>query len=472
MLPKKYPVSSHTDHIGPGSTFVAIKGFKKDGTKYIKKAIKLGATKIILDENISQSFTPIKPKTISKKFNKQLLNQKNVEYVFVKNPRKTLAQIASATLNNPASKLKIIGVTGTKGKTTTTYLIEYVLQSLGKKTALLGTIKNKILNQEITASRTTPESDFLHVFFDKCVKQGVEYVVMEISSHALSLHRVYGIEFEVVGFTNLAPEHLDFYENIQNYFDAKFQIFNQIKKNGSAVINSDNEWGKKSFDKLQSSLKLRQTEKANANLKLIKLQKNNFVDIKCPLMFGEFNDYNINMAFLICKQLKNPETKIIDAIKKFKGVPGRLQMHILKNRAKAFVDYAHNPSSMEAVLKALRPHTKDLIVVFGCGGNRDKTKRPIMGKIATQYADKIIITDDNPRFEEPKNILQKILTGIDKQNLNKTICELDRKKAIKIATQICNKNSIIAILGKGHETYHEVKGKKTYLDDFKEICNY
>ncbi len=442
MLPKTYPVTCHTNHVGPGSTFVAIKGFELDGHNYIQKAIDLGAKKIVLE----------------KKY-KDISQNPKIEFIWVDNVRKALANLSSIALDKPCSKLKIIGITGTKGKTTTTYLTEHILRQAGFKTALIGTIKNKILDQEIESINTTPESDYLQMFLAQCVKKNVDFVVMEVSSHSLSLHRVHGIKFNIVGFTNLAPEHLDFYKTIEKYFQAKSILFNQVKKNGSIVINLNDEWGKRALQNLEQKA-------ITFNHKNL---KQNF---KNPNLIGKFNKYNITMSFLICKQLGLETTKINNAINNFAGAPGRMQLHTLKNGAKVFVDYAHNPSSMQAVLQTLRPITKNLIVIFGCGGDRDKTKRPVMGKIASAYADKIIVTDDNPRFEEPEKIIIDILSGIKKKDSKKVFTQIDRRKAIEKAVELADKNSIIALLGKGHENYYLVKNKKFYFDDFMEVSKF
>jgi len=448
-LPKIYPVTCHTDHVGPGSTFVAISGFAQDGAKFIELAKQLGATKII----------------------------SNVE-----NPRKILAELSSQALGNPASKLKIIGVTGTKGKTTTTYLIDYILQFAGHKTALLGTIKNKIGEYEEEAKRTTPSSDFLHVFFNECVNQKVEYVTMEVSSHSLSLDRVHGIQFDAVGFTNIAPEHLDFYLTMDPYFQAKAQIFSQVKKDGHIVINKDNEWGQKAIDLVSQNDALKKNLTAFSCHDEVKIFKNDLhglelelklnsqiIQIKTDKMFGEFNAYNIAMACLITLQLGIPTQTVQAAISSFEGVPGRLQMHRLKNGAMAFVDYAHNPSSFEQVLKTIKPLSKDLIVVFGCGGDRDKTKRPVMGRLVSEFANKIIVTNDNPRNEDDKAIAEEIIAGITQEFRKNLIIELDRRKAIAMAAELSTSNSVIALLGKGHEDYYLVKDQILHLDDFEEI---
>ncbi len=225
MLPKIFPVTCHTNHIGHNSTFVAIKGFSQDGTQYVETAIQKGATTIILEESAC----------LEKK-------HPHVDYIFVSDARKALAEYASASLQHPATKLKIIGITGTKGKTTTTFLIEHILKTAGFKTALLGTIKNKILDQEETSPLTSAPSDYLHMFFAECVQKGVQFVVMEVSSHSIALQRTYGILFDAIGFTNLALEHLDFHATMQDYFETKTNLFSQLKPAGTICINIDDTW--------------------------------------------------------------------------------------------------------------------------------------------------------------------------------------------------------------------------------------
>lgn len=226
LFDKIYPVTCHTGHVGPGSTFVAIKGFKDDGLQYIRTAIENGATKIVLDQ--STQFTE---------------KQSGVEYIFVKDTRIALAELCAKSLGNPAEKLKFIGITGTSGKTTTTYLIDYILQDAGYKTALLGSVKNRILDQEEEITLTTQNSDYIQMFCAQCVKKGVQIVIMEVSSHGLALNRIHGIKFDVAGFTNLSPEHMDFHPTMDHYFQTKLKLFEYLKKDGLAVINTDNEWG-------------------------------------------------------------------------------------------------------------------------------------------------------------------------------------------------------------------------------------
>ncbi len=459
LLSKIYPVTCHTDHVGHGTTFIAIKGFAQDGSKYIDKAISLGAIEIILEDFA-------------------LLNGFEQKYPHIKfsvsqDIRKELAVLSSKRLDNPSSKLKIIGITGTKGKTTTAFLTEHILKEANYKTAILSTVKNKILNNEEPSALTTLSSDYLHMFFAECVNQGVTHVVMEVSSHALSLDRVYGIEFEIVCFTNLASEHMDFYSSLEDYFEAKLKLFNYLKNNGIAVINIDDEWGRLASKHASRVEDFSQKKASNIftiqTINGLEITLNNSIFI-CKKLIGEFNAYNLVASVLMIRTIGIKDDVIQKALNTFLSVPGRLQLHNLKNGARAFVDYAHNPSSFEAVLKTLRLLTSHLIVVFGCGGDRDKIKRPIMGFIATNYGDEVIITDDNPRFEDHNQIIQDILVGVVKGK-SVEVC-LDRKEAISRAVFKSRIGSIIAILGKGHEDYYFVSGVKHYLSDFQEILKY
>lgn len=472
LFSSTYPVTCNTQHVGPGSIFVAIKGFKEDGTTYISQAIQQGATTIIVDRAYAPHNIP-----------------PHIKFIVVDDTRKALAEYASNALDNPAQKLKLIGITGTAGKTTTTYLIDHILTNVGYKTALMGSIKNKIGTNEEESSLTSPSADYIQMFLAECVKQKVDYVVMEISSHSIALLRTYGISFDAVGFTNLSPEHMDFHPTLEHYFQTKVSLFRQLKNTGIAVINSDNEWGQKalkyfslhnlpqkvfSFGSIAQQKEEPHQQHVNFSIKHnslngIAITSEKIKTLTCSTLFGTYNAYNICMATLICLNLDLPLQKIQDALSSFSGVPGRLQVHTLKSGAKAFVDFAHKPGAFEEVLKTLRPLSSHLIVVFGCGGNRDKTKRPIMGKLAAQYADEVIISDDNPRDEDHDAIAHEIFAGIPQNKTSSVTVELDRRKAIALAVQHAQAHSIIAILGKGHESYYLVQGKKYHLDDLEEI---
>lgn len=482
LIPKNFPVTCHTKHVGLGTTFFAIDGFEKSGMTFIAQAIAKGAKKIVVGSHAKKMLT--EEFLASTGVFDSHAKKNNVEYCFVDDTRKALAQESARALNYPAKKLKIIGITGTKGKTTTTFLIEHILSSAGYKTALLGSIKNKIGNREALSELTTPESDYIHMFFHECVNENVDYVVMEVSSHSIALQRIFGISFDHVGFTNLAPEHLDFHNTMEEYFEIKSQLFSQVKSSGSLVINCDDEWGEKlllrfaaqhdvvSFGQKKSNKMIFSVEKNTDASRGIKITSKRFGVLKNSSMFGVFNGYNITMAALICHEVGVESEIIKSGLEGFLGVPGRMQMHRLQNYACAFVDYAHNPSSVEAALQALRPQTDHLIVVFGCGGDRDKTKRPVMGKLAATYGDTVIITDDNPRTEDRDKIIQEICAGICEEKRKSTLCIADRSDAIKKAAELSKKNSIIALLGKGHESYYMCQGKKYYFNDYEEIKKY
>lgn len=458
LLPKIFPVTCHTDHVGPGSTFIAIKGFADDGTKYIAQALLQGASTIVIQQDQADRSV------------QALCKEHNATLACVTNARQELALRASTALGNPAKKLKIIGITGTKGKTTTTYLTEYILRFAGYKTALLSSIVNRIGDQAQASSNTTPESDYLQMFLAECAAQNIEYVVMEVSSHALSLSRVYGIEFDAVGFTNLTPDHMDFHVSMDDYFTAKATILNMLKPGGAAIINTDDLWGQKACNAAANTTNIVSFGKHRYPSLQHHMMESEL--LACPALFGDFNAYNVTMASLLC-QAQNIDRKTIEqALSNFPGVPGRLQRHTLGNGARAFVDYAHNASSTHEVLTTLRAHTDHLIVVFGCGGNRDKGRRPGMGKVAAELGDVVIITSDNPRMEDPAGIINDILAGIAQESISKVTCQPDRHKAIALAAEQATKDSIIALLGKGHENYFYVQGQKLHFDDFEEISKF
>lgn len=455
MIPKIFPVSCHTNRVGPGSTFVAIPGFKHDGRNYIDQAIQSGATSIVVPHNTSLHKHP------------------GITYEYCTDLRKRLAELSAQALNYPAQKLKIIGITGTKGKSTTTYLIEHILAVAGYKTARITGITNKIENQEEPSTLTSPESDYLQMFFAECVRNNIEYVVMEVSSHALALHRTYGIQFEAIGFTNLYPDHLDFHSSVEDYFTTKCTLFKQLKNSGCAVVNSDNEWGARAFELFNpycALKKLNLTIHSN-NLDGLSITCNNEL-FSCPSLFGAFNAHNLAMAITITQNLGIDNTSIQTALTTFSGVPGRLTRCTLKNGATAFVDFAHNPDAMRAVLNVLRPMTDHLIVVFGCGGNKPKERRFGMGSVAAEYANEIILTNDNPRFESPEAIIADIKSTIPEEKLQKVITILDRREALCYAMQEARPSSIIAILGKGHETSMIIKGEHFYWSDIEELKRY
>jgi UDP-N-acetylmuramoyl-L-alanyl-D-glutamate--2,6-diaminopimelate ligase len=462
-FPSIYPVACHTDHIGIGSIFVAIKGMHNDGTSYITLALQKGATKIVIDQSVTLA------DDLSALINKQ------AELVRVPNTRQALALMSAKALNFPANKLKIIGITGTKGKTTTSFLVEHLLLAAGHKTALLTSVYNKIDTTILKTGMTTPHPDYLHVFFNECVKAGVEYVVMEVAAQALSLHRTDGIVFDGVIFTNFDMEHAEFYNSLEEYFAAKCLIFKQVKNGAPQLINADDVWCKELMRKLDNLTSFGFNTKSAMIPAYVQLYNHDITvqigtdHFKCSALIGEFNAYNLLAAITLAKQLGLTTDQIQQGLDSFTGVPGRLQMYPLPNGARCFIDKAHNPSSYRAVLGVLRGLTEHLIVVFGAGGDRDKTKRPLMGIIAAQLCDIVIITTDDPRSEDPKAIMSDIFAGIPEQLQHKVLKEVDREKAIRKAYALAKPNSIIALLGKGTDEYQVVGNKKIYFSECKII---
>ncbi len=457
IIPQIYKVACHTDHIGMGSTFVAIKGMKDDGIHHIKKALEKGASKIVV-ERTSQ----LNSETLT------LINDAQAELVYVDNARAALAQLSAQAVEYPANKLKIVGITGTKGKTTSSFLLEHVLRSAGLKTALLSTVYNKILDTVVPTNLTTQHPDYLHPFFDVCVQNNIDIVIMEVAAQATSLHRVDGITFDGLIFTNFAQEHGEFYPSMDDYFKAKVAIVNQVKKEAPILLNADDAAIAplaKKYDKtitfslgtVKTSYHASIISNQLAQLSLaISSTKHAPYTIGCPALVGDYNAYNVLGVAALCFELGITPEAITNGIKSFTRVPGRLERYQLPNGANCFIDYAHNPSSYQAVLSMVRSLTHHLIVVFGCGGERDKTKRPLMGAIANQYADLVIITSDNPRSENALDIAQDIIAGIDYKNHGKVICELDRENAIKIAYAHSKTGSVIMLLGKGPDEYQQI----------------
>lgn len=498
MLSTIFPITCHTRHVGPGSSFVAIKGFATDGTRFIDQAIAQGAKHIIIERCAGNCTHQT---DICGKFNLQnfpdthIFFHQDITYEFVENARRTLAHRVAIAFGNPSKRLKIVGITGTKGKTTTAYLAWHMFKYAGYNVALASTIACHIGDTFFASSRTTMESDELQFFLAACVDAGVEYVVMEVSSHALTLDRTHGIDFSVVAFTNFAPDHLDFHGTENDYLAAKCLIFDQLKTDGIAIINGDdqacgqiyakiNGLAKKKFLMVSSYDKkhdthatkhwsfqsiVQQHTESFAGLRIQLTNNNQAMLLQAPALLGNFNGYNLAMAAIVASHFGIATTEIASAAQSFPGVPGRMQIHKLASGAIAIVDYAHNALSMENVLHTLRPLTNNLIVIFGCGGDRDKTRRFTMGAIASRYADLIILTNDNPRSEAPAAIVADIQQGIAPHVFEKVVVKLDRAQAISYALSQATQESVIALLGMGHEKWLAGEVMST---DFEQISLY
>jgi len=458
-FPDIWPVTCHTRHVGAGSTFVAIKGQDLDGADFIVIALARGAKKIVVDSdaNITHDL-------------EQLIVNSGAQLLRVVNTRLALAQLSAHAHNWPSRKLKIIGITGTKGKTTVACLTYHMLRTSGYSAALLCTVYNKINDQLFEANLTTPQPDYLHVFFNECVKRNVEYVVMEVAAQAVNLHRVHNLAFDAVAFTNFGHEHSEFYATFDDYFNAKVEVIFKAKVGAQILINAD-DFRVSRLVYLVNNVQLFSVKKPQAdwyaildaahdNLSGTILHGNDSLLFACPSLLGKFNGENILVAAGLAHSCGVSMSMIKQACSTMPSLPGRLECYTLKKGVQYIIDYAHTPESYEHVLSFLRKKTDCLTVIFGAGGGRDHSKRPIMGAIAAQYADRIFLTTDNPRAENPINIVSDIIAGMKKEQKNKVIIELNREKAIKESYQLAQKGDIIVLLGKGPDEYQLIKKTK------------
>ncbi len=440
--------------------FMSVKGYKDDGDKYISAALEAGAGAVFTESEYPGE-----------------------KIVRVNEIRKLTAVISSEINGNPAGKLKIIGITGTNGKTTITYLIRHLLEKHGKRCGLIGTIDYLSGKKKQGASLTTPDSPQIHEIFREMAEEGIGYCIMEASSIALLLNRVYTIDFSGAVFTNLTSEHLDLHKNMDNYFEAKKILFDGLNENSFALSNCDDKYGEKILEDTKAEKIFYSLEKESGiRAKDIKLNISglefsfNGIQFKSNLT-GRFNVYNILAAIGAAYQLGIDYETSAEYLKTFEPVNGRFNSIRLQNGAYAVIDYSHTSDSLENAINAandIMSHKEEkgkVITVFGCGGNKDRIKRPEMGRIAVSNSDFVIITSDNPRFEEPMDIINEILTGIDKKYEN-YIIEENRELAIKKAIEISKEGDIILVCGKGHETYQEIKGIRTHFDDKEEVQKY
>lgn len=445
--------------VKPGNLFVAISGFATDGNQYIPKAMELGAAAVLTDREPSCE----------------------VPYVLVESARLALALLGANWYQHPADKVKMVGVTGTNGKTSATLLLKSVLEQVtGEKVGLIGTIQNMIGQQVIPTERTTPESFELQGLLHQMVQAGCKYVVMEVSSHALALERVGGIHFEAAAFTNLTEDHLDFHGTMEAYAETKAMLFSRCD---TGVFNVDDHYCG-TMQKNATCKAITTSLKTDADLTAKDLameadhvqfvlcdgEKEYGVRVGIP---GLFTAYNSMTVLGLSKALHLPMDKAVEALAKAQGVKGRIE--VVPTPGQEFtvlIDYAHTPDGLENVLSSVRGFCKGrLIAVFGCGGDRDRQKRPIMGKIGLEQSDFVVFTSDNPRTEDPMAILNDILAGAEGTKTPYTVIE-NRRKAIRFALENAEKEDIIVLAGKGHETYQEINGVKHHLDEREEVASW
>jgi len=445
--------------VQPNSLFVAQKGLVFDGHKFISKAIELGATVIVCEDL---------PETLIE----------NITYVKVDDSNSALAIIASNFYENPSSKLKLIGITGTNGKTTIATLLYQLFQKAGYKTGLLSTVKIFVDKQSYDATHTTPNSVLINKYLSEMVAIGVDYCFMEVSSHGIHQKRTEGLQFAGGVFTNLTHDHLDYHKTFIEYRDVKKSFFDSLPKSAFALVNIDDKNGEVMLQNTKAK-KYSYALKTMANYKG-KILENQFSGLLLNIndnevwtkLIGSFNAYNLVAIYGVASLLGLDSTESLTHLSELESVSGRFQHFISKEGVTAVIDYAHTPDALQNVLETInniRTGNEQVITVVGCGGNRDKAKRPVMGRIASQLSSQVIFTSDNPRSEDPQTIINEMESGVEPHNFKKILSILDRKQAIKTATKLAKKQDIILIAGKGHETYQEIKGVRMHFDDYEII---
>lgn len=443
-------ITDDSRKVTDGTVFVCIKGSRFDGHSVAAEMLEKGAVCVVCERDMG------------------LKNQ-----IVVKNTRAAMSVICSNFFGNPASKLKLIGITGTNGKTTTAFLIKDMLEKLGKKTGLIGTVLNMAGNKEFPAALTTPESFELHSLFNEMVKEGCEYCVMEVSSQALAQYRVEGLRFSAGVFSNLTRDHLDYHGTFENYAEAKSMLFAQ---SDLCVLNIDDERAMSMMrhsDGRMITYSVNQDE-SDYTAKYIRY-KNDGIEYELVTMGyvervkvgipGEFTVYNSMAAAVALIELGFDFSEVLYALSLCKGVKGRIEVVPTDTSYTVIIDYAHTPDGLENIISSLRKIANArIITVFGCGGDRDRTKRPLMGEVAARLSDVIVVTSDNPRTEDPDEIIRDILEGI-RGTKTKKIVECNRTKAIEKALDEAKENDIVLLAGKGHETYQIIGTQKNHYDE-------
>lgn len=443
-------VTCDSRKVSEGCAFVCIEGFSMDGHLFASDAVSKGAAVIIAQKDTGAS------------------NQ-----VIVSDTHEAFAVMSSAFFGNPSKAFRLIGVTGTNGKTSITYMLKAIIESKGYKTGIIGTIQNLIGDEVFEATNTTPDAYGLNKLFAQMRDAGCEYVIMEASSHALDQKRIFGLDFEVAAFTNLTQDHLDYHKTMENYLEAKLKLFGMCK---TAVINVDDSYGKKMLDALSCKVlsygvsDRAATYSANGiNMRPDGIEYELVGDCSIQRMKlktgGKFSVYNSLCAAVCAKQLGFTDEEISTALEKLDGVKGRAEVVPTGKPFTIIIDYAHTPDGLENILSTFKELKRErLICLFGCGGDRDKTKRPIMGGIASKLSDFVIVTSDNPRSEEPKTIINEIVEGMKDYKTPYVVIE-NRADAIKYAVQNAREGDIIVLAGKGHETYQILADGKIHFDE-------
>ena len=454
-------VTMDSRQVQANAVFVAVRGVNVDGHQFIAKAIEKGA-RIIVCEEIDGDKVP------------------DITYVVVKNSAIALGEIAANFYGNPSKDLVLVGVTGTNGKTTCATLLFNLFKQLGYSVGLLSTVENKIDDQVIPSTHTTPDAVSLNALLARMKAYGCTHVFMEVSSHSIHQHRIAGLDFNGAVFTNISHDHLDYHKTFDEYIKAKKLFFDGLTKNAFALVNGDdkranvmlqNTVASKNFYALKTMAEFKGKIIANT-LHGLELDVNNQ-----PVWFrliGEFNAYNLLAVYGVAMLLGEDEQEVLIQMSTLFTANGRFEQFISAHQTIGIVDYAHTPDALENVLKTineLRDGNAQIITVVGCGGDRDKAKRPIMADIACKLSDRVILTSDNPRSEKPEDILADMQAGVSPTNFRKTTVMADRREAIKLACSFADPQDVILIAGKGHETYQEINGVKHHFDDKEELKN-
>ena len=441
--------------VTPGSLFAALPGTQVDGHQFIPKAIESGAS-VILCEKL--------PETLSE----------TVSYVQAADAARALGFIASNFYENPSAKLKLVGVTGTNGKTTTATLLFRLFRRLGYHAGLISTVQNQIDETVIPSTHTTPDTVALNALLADMVRRGCSHAFMEVSSHAVVQERIAGLTFAGGIFTNITHDHLDFHKTFENYIRAKKGFFDQLPKTAFALVNADDRRG---AVMVQNTAARRETFSLETGASFKgKLIADSMFGLQMEVdgrevhfgLIGAFNAYNLLGVYGAAMLLGEDPEEVLTQLSDLQTAPGRFEQVISPNRILGIVDYAHTPDALQNVLQTiagLRQGGEQLITVVGCGGNRDATKRPVMAEIACKFSNRVILTSDNPRFEDPLAILADMERGVSVTDARKTETIPDRREAIFRAVSLANPNDIVLVAGKGHETYQEVQGVKTHFDD-------
>lgn len=446
--------------ISEGGLYIAVRGVAVDGHQFIGKAIDNGAG-VIVCENFPEQ------------------KNENITYIKVTNTLKTLGILASNFYGNPSEKLKLVGITGTNGKTSVATLLYDTFKNLGYPSALISTVEYRIVDEILPATHTTPDIITLNKILAQAVEKGCEYAFMEVSSHGIHQHRIEGLHFSIAGFTNITHDHLDYHKTFLEYLNTKKRFFDDLPETAVAITNVDDKNGNVMLQNTKARKKSYAVKTmADYHGKLLEVDFNGMLlhfngKEFWTTLTGKFNVSNLLLVFAIAHELGFGENEILQALSQLKRVNGRFETIKSDGGIIFVVDYAHTPDALENVLDSIneiRTKNERLICVFGCGGDRDKEKRPEMGKVATRKATLSIITSDNPRTEEPSQIIREIEAGIEAQNFSKYTSIPDRKEAIKMAIKFAEPKDIILVAGKGHETYQEVNGIKHHFDD-KEIIH-